>query len=296
MTESSPSARPAGPVPGDPSARRPASLIAGRPRGNPASGHAAEADPGEAPWQAGQSAATYDREGEAARTGVAGDELQPGPSPGAGQPRPRAARWLGWLEQVPVPRPGFGGRLGRRAAVAGLGVVAAGGLAVAVIAAGQARAELDRGPTAAERSAAAATALALRWRTWPAGQIFPARLRYGPPGARTRPRCGWGSPRKPAARPGSTRWPGPPRPAGAARPCSGPPTPTGCRGSSGPSAWSRSAGPATRPRSSARWPAPSPWPADRRRVSRTPANHGPGRYGTATCARCRRCAPRSARW
>jgi hypothetical protein len=66
--------------------------------------------------------------------------------------------------------------------VAGLGVVAGGGLAVAVIAAGQARAELDRGPTAAERSAAAARALALRWRTWPAGQIFPARLPYGPPG------------------------------------------------------------------------------------------------------------------
>jgi hypothetical protein len=66
--------------------------------------------------------------------------------------------------------------------VAGLGVVAAGGLAVAVIAAGQARAELDRGATAAERSAAAATALALRWRAWPAGQIFPARLRYGVPG------------------------------------------------------------------------------------------------------------------
>jgi hypothetical protein len=81
-----------------------------------------------------------------------------------------------------LPRPGASGRLGRRAGVAGLGALAAGGLAVAVIAAGQARAELDRGPTAAERIAAAATALALRWRTWPAGQIFPARLRYGPTG------------------------------------------------------------------------------------------------------------------
>jgi hypothetical protein len=81
-----------------------------------------------------------------------------------------------------MPRPGTGGRLRRRAGVAGLGVVAAGGLAVAVIAAGQARAELDRGPTAAERSAAAAQAMALRWRTWPAGRIFPARLPYGPPG------------------------------------------------------------------------------------------------------------------
>jgi hypothetical protein len=63
--------------------------------------------------------------------------------------------------------------------VAGLGAVAAGSLAVAVIAAGQARAELGRGPTAAERSAAAATALAQRWRAWPAGQIFPDRLPYG---------------------------------------------------------------------------------------------------------------------
>ena len=89
---------------------------------------------------------------------------------------------LRWLERVPVPRPRSGGPLGRRVTVAGLGAVAAGGLAVAVIAAGQARAELDRGPTAAERSAAAATALALRWRAWPAGQIFPARLPYGAPG------------------------------------------------------------------------------------------------------------------
>jgi hypothetical protein len=58
--------------------------------------------------------------------------------------------------------------------------VTAGCLAVAVVAAGQARAELDRGPTANERSFAAATAVALRWRTWPAGQIFPDRLRYAP--------------------------------------------------------------------------------------------------------------------
>jgi len=130
----------------------------------------------------GPAAAGNDPAGETARTGRAGDGIRPGPAPGAGQSRPRAGRWLGWLERVPVPRPGNGGRLARRAGVAGLGVVAAGGLAVAVIAAGQARAELDRGPTTAERSAAAATALALRWRAWPAGQIFPARLRYGAPG------------------------------------------------------------------------------------------------------------------
>jgi len=127
-------------------------------------------------------AAAGDPAGETARTGLAGEGVRPGPPPGAGRPRPWAGQWLGWLERVPVPRPGNGGRLGRRAGVAGLGVVAAGGLAVAMIAAGQARAELGRGPTAAERSAAAATALALRWRAWPAGQIFPARLPYGAPG------------------------------------------------------------------------------------------------------------------
>ena len=128
------------------------------------------------------AAAANNPAGETARTWLAGDGIRPGSTPGSGQPRPRAGQWLGWLERVPVPRPGNGGRLARRARVAGLGAVAAGGLAVAVIAAGQARAELDRGPTAAERSAAAATALALRWRAWPAGQIFPARLRYGAPG------------------------------------------------------------------------------------------------------------------
>jgi hypothetical protein len=41
-----------------------------------------------------------------------------------------------------------------------------------------ARADLTRKPTAAELSAAAAVALADRWRTWPSGKIFPAELGY----------------------------------------------------------------------------------------------------------------------
>jgi hypothetical protein len=49
---------------------------------------------------------------------------------------------------------------------------------VAVLAGAHARAQQDRPPTAAERSAAAAVAVAQRWRTWPAGRIFPARLGY----------------------------------------------------------------------------------------------------------------------
>jgi hypothetical protein len=35
-----------------------------------------------------------------------------------------------------------------------------------------------RKPTSAQRSAAAAAAAAIRWRTWPAGRIFPAALSY----------------------------------------------------------------------------------------------------------------------
>ena len=51
-------------------------------------------------------------------------------------------------------------------------------LGVAIVAGQHADAELTRSPTAAQRSAAAATALATRWRDWPAGRIFPARLGY----------------------------------------------------------------------------------------------------------------------
>jgi hypothetical protein len=51
-------------------------------------------------------------------------------------------------------------------------------LVVAIVAGVQAHARLTRPPTAAELSAAAATAVADRWRLWPAGRIFPARLGY----------------------------------------------------------------------------------------------------------------------
>ena len=50
-------------------------------------------------------------------------------------------------------------------------------LAIAV-AAGAAHADLVRKPTAAQRTAAAAQAVAARWRSWPAGRIFPSTLAY----------------------------------------------------------------------------------------------------------------------
>jgi hypothetical protein len=51
-------------------------------------------------------------------------------------------------------------------------------LVAAVLAGHAAIAQQTRRPTAAERAAAAATAVARRWRTWPAGRIFPATLGY----------------------------------------------------------------------------------------------------------------------
>ena len=51
-------------------------------------------------------------------------------------------------------------------------------LVAAVLAGRAAIAQQTRPPTAAERTAAAATAVARRWRTWPAGRIFPASLGY----------------------------------------------------------------------------------------------------------------------
>jgi hypothetical protein len=51
-------------------------------------------------------------------------------------------------------------------------------LALGLTAESSAHAELARPPTAAERSAAAAAAVASRWRCWPAGRIFPAGLGY----------------------------------------------------------------------------------------------------------------------
>ena len=55
---------------------------------------------------------------------------------------------------------------------------AVGCLAAAVLAGHAAIAEQTRPPTAAERAAAEAAAVAGRWRTWPAGRIFPATLGY----------------------------------------------------------------------------------------------------------------------
>jgi hypothetical protein len=51
-------------------------------------------------------------------------------------------------------------------------------LVAAVVTSRAARAEQTRPPTAAERATAAAAAVAGRWRTWPAGRIFPATLAY----------------------------------------------------------------------------------------------------------------------
>jgi hypothetical protein len=51
-------------------------------------------------------------------------------------------------------------------------------LAVAIVAGTATHAELARKPTPAEMSAAAAAAVADRWRSWPAGRIFPAVLGY----------------------------------------------------------------------------------------------------------------------
>ncbi len=59
-----------------------------------------------------------------------------------------------------------------------IAAAAAGCLVIALLAGARARAAQDSAPTAARRSAAAAVAAAQRWRTWPAGRIFPATLGY----------------------------------------------------------------------------------------------------------------------
>lgn len=61
------------------------------------------------------------------------------------------------------------------AVISGLAAVFA---VVTVIAGTTAWDAATRPPTAAERAAAAMTAMASRWRTWPAGRIFPASLDY----------------------------------------------------------------------------------------------------------------------
>jgi hypothetical protein len=57
-------------------------------------------------------------------------------------------------------------------------LVAAGCAAVLAVAGVRLAGEMARGPTAAERAAAVATEIARRYRTWPAGRIFPDGLRY----------------------------------------------------------------------------------------------------------------------
>ena len=90
--------------------------------------------------------------------------------------RPGKAQGTGVAAATPLaaPRRAPAGRMTLAACVA-----AATGccLVVAVLAGTHSRTQ-HRPPTAAERSAAAALAVAQRWRTWPAGRIFPARLGY----------------------------------------------------------------------------------------------------------------------
>jgi hypothetical protein len=59
-----------------------------------------------------------------------------------------------------------------------LALAAAACLVIAVAAGARARADLIRKPDSAQRAAAAAQAVAERWRDWPAGRIFPATLSY----------------------------------------------------------------------------------------------------------------------
>jgi hypothetical protein len=65
-----------------------------------------------------------------------------------------------------------------RGPVVFLSLAAAACLVVAIAAGLAARADLTRRPTTAQRAAAAAKAVADRWRDWSAGRIFPATLSY----------------------------------------------------------------------------------------------------------------------
>jgi hypothetical protein len=78
---------------------------------------------------------------------------------------------------VPGGRPASGYRR-RRLRVLVTSLAAFCCLAVAIGAGSAARADLTSKPTPAELSAAAALAVADRWRSWPAGRIFPAELGY----------------------------------------------------------------------------------------------------------------------
>ena len=102
--------------------------------------------------------------------GAVADVPGPGPVPDAPGP------------EVPPafpPAPVSPARTGRRRVLLALTAVAgACCLAVAVFAGRAAIAGQTRPPTPAERAVAAAAAVAQRWRSWPAGRIFPADLRY----------------------------------------------------------------------------------------------------------------------
>ena len=112
-----------------------------------------------------------------------------GPDPALGSDPPAPAS-VPPPEAEPSPAPGEPDSADRpiRAAPAGrrrhwavtlaVGIAAIILLVAAVGAADRAHAELTRKPTAAELSAAAAFGEASRWQRWPAGQIFPAGLRY----------------------------------------------------------------------------------------------------------------------
>jgi hypothetical protein len=88
------------------------------------------------------------------------------------------ARGQAWADHdAGIPRPARAARhRGLVITLAAFGGVCC--LVAAVLAGGAAIAQQTRRPTAAERAAAAATAVARRWRTWPAGRIFPATLGY----------------------------------------------------------------------------------------------------------------------
>jgi len=101
---------------------------------------------------------------ESSLPGPPGTPVQAGPAaqPLAGQVVPAAV----------------GGASRQRGILAAFLGAAAVFLVVALIAGSNAWHDATRAPTAAERSAAAAQALADRWRTVPAGQIFPPALPY----------------------------------------------------------------------------------------------------------------------
>ncbi len=90
----------------------------------------------------------------------------------------KAGASQGLLPAQQAPEAAGGMARGGRRGIAVLVLAAAAFLGILVVAGLAAHADLTRGPTAAQRSAAAAAAVAARWRTWSAGRIFPAALSY----------------------------------------------------------------------------------------------------------------------